>query len=861
MIPTPPGVHALGGTRESEAATVAGLAAPGHGVLVVAHPGEGRTDVTAAAQATLRRSDAPALRCTAHTTSAELLSWYEAHHAARCLRLHDVDTLPQAVTPVLSSLVQDSRAILLMSADAVSMRSASAFDTTTSVGLLCDLWRRRLMGRVDLAPLTDEETAARMRGWVPTDALDSLQLTTATRSARGSVAIARDLAEDLTADSRSAPRRLPRPWDAPFALSARTLHRIASRTRDLPPALKTAAVVLHSVGPLDHAMAARMVGPDVLTRLLNVGLASLRRLPDGDEVDVDGLQVAGLLSVPDVDDINGHINTALAFLERSWRSGLPFSDAPTMALARHFMDLGITEGSGRLFARAATVTARLGWHRETEMLTRTAMADGAGAEVLPTLWVSLLSQDRHQEVLDQAQELLQREPEAFHLEHLHRVCTAASWERTTPDWLITYLTDVVGAADPVLAQILTILTGDAPMTNQCADTFSDYAATSTHASVPRMWAMALTLSQRLSAGDPEALEASVTQARSLRGRLRVLNPAASSMAHDAFLLFDLCCCSAQALAGVDPGGVRRVLEERTSNAVGFGPASGRVAAACASYLHALSAYRRGNTEAATRDITTSMSLLDHSTFSALNASLMRLSLQLARSGPTDEVDPEILGSYLAVGESMHQSAAGPTRLVAEPGWAASAHLYHRVLQGHLEPVAALKALEDPELNAGRFPATLASAHHLRALVSGDPEHLMRAANDLTHAGQTRGARDALTRARSLYLARRATGRANDCAAKLAALPDAEADTELPPALVNTGARPAPPSGLTQRELEICLLVAQGLSNLQIGERLYLSVRTVESHVLQARAKLRAPRRRDIPERLSKELARAAGARG
>lgn len=79
--------------------------------------------------------------------------------------------------------------------------------------------------------------------------------------------------------------------------------------------------------------------------------------------------------------------------------------------------------------------------------------------------------------------------------------------------------------------------------------------------------------------------------------------------------------------------------------------------------------------------------------------------------------------------------------------------------------------------------------------------------------------------------------------------------KTPPALLNSSATPVPPAGLTHRELEICLLVAQGLSNLQIGERLYLSVRTVESHVLQARAKLRAPRRRDIPERLSKELTR------
>lgn len=603
-------------------------------------------------------------------------------------------------------------------------------------------------------------------------------------------------------------------------------------------------------------MAARLLGPDVLTRLFNADLVIRRRLPDGDEVEADGLQVAGLLSVPDVEDVSEHMERALAFLERSWRSGLPVSDAPTMALARHFMDLGRTEGSSSLLARAARVAVRLGWPRETEMLARTAIADGAGPELYPTLWAALLGQDRHQEVLDLAQELLATAPDAFQLEHLHRACVAASWQRSTPAWLVDYLRDAVGGSDPVLAHVLTVLTGDAPLSAELAEEFSAYADDSANPSVPRMWALSLVLSQRLSAGDPAALEASVTQALSLRGRLRVLNPTASSMEHDAFLLFDLCCCSAQILPGVDPVGPHKVLEERTTNAVGFGPASGRVAAACAAYLHALVAFRRGDIESATRDVTSSMSLLDHSTFSALNATLMRLSLQLARSGPSDEVDPEVVGSYLAVGESIHEGPNGPTRLVSMPGWAMVMHVYHRVLKGYLSPAAALASLEDSGVNPGRFPSTLAAIDHLHALVSGEPEHLVRAAEALTTAGQTRGARDALTQARSLFLARRATGRANDCAARLAALPDAEPDAELPPALLTAGARATPPSDLTQRELEVCLLVAQGLSNLQISERLYLSVRTVESHVLQARAKLRAPRRRDIPERLSKELARA-----
>ncbi len=39
----------------------------------------------------------------------------------------------------------------------------------------------------------------------------------------------------------------------------------------------------------------------------------------------------------------------------------------------------------------------------------------------------------------------------------------------------------------------------------------------------------------------------------------------------------------------------------------------------------------------------------------------------------------------------------------------------------------------------------------------------------------------------------------------------------------------PPDGLTERELEILRLIALGHTNAEIGEQLYLSVRTVESH--------------------------------
>ncbi len=52
---------------------------------------------------------------------------------------------------------------------------------------------------------------------------------------------------------------------------------------------------------------------------------------------------------------------------------------------------------------------------------------------------------------------------------------------------------------------------------------------------------------------------------------------------------------------------------------------------------------------------------------------------------------------------------------------------------------------------------------------------------------------------------------------------------------------APPYGITQRELEVLTLLAGGLPNAEIGERLWTSVRTVTTHVERLLAKLEARR--------------------
>jgi DNA-binding NarL/FixJ family response regulator len=64
--------------------------------------------------------------------------------------------------------------------------------------------------------------------------------------------------------------------------------------------------------------------------------------------------------------------------------------------------------------------------------------------------------------------------------------------------------------------------------------------------------------------------------------------------------------------------------------------------------------------------------------------------------------------------------------------------------------------------------------------------------------------------------------------------------------VPRGARPATrenPANLTARELEVLTLVAQGLRNAEIADRLFLAQKTVDSHVSAILRKLNVPTRR------------------
>jgi two-component system, NarL family, response regulator NreC len=77
---------------------------------------------------------------------------------------------------------------------------------------------------------------------------------------------------------------------------------------------------------------------------------------------------------------------------------------------------------------------------------------------------------------------------------------------------------------------------------------------------------------------------------------------------------------------------------------------------------------------------------------------------------------------------------------------------------------------------------------------------------------------------------------------------AAGDTYLNPRLgarVAAEAAPGPPDGLSQREVDVLRLIALGHTNVEIGQQLHLSLRTVETHRAHIQQKLRLAARSDL----------------
>ncbi len=131
------------------------------------------------------------------------------------------------------------------------------------------------------------------------------------------------------------------------------------------------------------------------------------------------------------------------------------------------------------------------------------------------------------------------------------------------------------------------------------------------------------------------------------------------------------------------------------------------------------------------------------------------------------------------------------------------------------------------------------ARHLEALQAGDGERLLTSSGEYRTIGDSTTAADVAAQAAVAFSRTQQRKRALYAAALAREFADSCGGLSTP-ALRNPVGVP-----LTSREREIIELVANGLSNREIADRLVMSVRTVEGHVYRACQRLGAKSRADL----------------
>ncbi|MEV0456928.1 ATP-binding protein [Catellatospora methionotrophica] len=195
-----------------------------------------------------------------------------------------------------------------------------------------------------------------------------------------------------------------------------------------------------------------------------------------------------------------------------------------------------------------------------------------------------------------------------------------------------------------------------------------------------------------------------------------------------------------------------------------------------------------------------------------------------------------------------------------------------VTAGDLERARAL-AREVDELVAQRpHPSLTATAKLCHGLADDDPDLLLAAAVDYHEAGWPlyegnayENAAEALARRDRPALARQALDRALELYGALEATADiARAEARLRAVGVRRGVRgprKRPKHGwdaLTETERRVAALVAGGLSNPDVAAQMFLSRRTVQSHVSSILAKLQLSSRVELAVRAAERTAVRAG---
>jgi two-component system, NarL family, response regulator NreC len=156
----------------------------------------------------------------------------------------------------------------------------------------------------------------------------------------------------------------------------------------------------------------------------------------------------------------------------------------------------------------------------------------------------------------------------------------------------------------------------------------------------------------------------------------------------------------------------------------------------------------------------------------------------------------------------------------------------RKLRGYKPDVVVLDVNMGGELSLPALPEMIEASPGTRVVV-------------LTMEAETGFAREALRGGASGYLLKEAADSELVEAVRRAAAGESYVQPSIGARLASDPEDKWPPKGLSEREAEVLRLIALGHTNKEIGQQLYLSVRTVESHRAHIQQKLRLETRAEL----------------
>lgn len=752
----------------------------------------------------------------------------------------DVHLLDDLSTFVVQQIVQRGAAKVIL-----TVRAGEGIPAAIQ-----DLWTMGHLDRLDLQPLSPDESSALLTtalgGSVDPDAAQRLwQLT------RGNVLYLRNIVEQEVADGRLAQQHGCWRWTGDPIMPPGLVELIESRMGALPTAVSTVIDVLAVAEPIELAVLTRITDPAAVEEADIRGLISVDHIGASVQVRVAhplygevrrrraaptllrrlrGIFAAELASADDRDDIRVLVRRATLTLDsdltpdadllmKAARGAVWLAD---LALADRLAEAALRAGAGpeANFIRAHALSW-LGRGRDAEAVLAgvdsAGLADDDRARLVflrasNLLW-ELGEPGRAKELVDDAAQTTPPRARSY----IDSFRTVYWFAMDRPDLAmqasvglaLADLPEVVGAE---IAWVTAVMLADSGRTTEAVNVAdAGYAAATRSFDSPQMrfniadaQVSALLLAGRI----PEALEVAERareEATDLPGAAQLLGAAVAGRA---------------ALGAGHLLGATEMLDRAAAGLTAAGHALGwgyryRVPQATALAM-------RGS-------VSESAAVLTNLDELPRRFRLLDYEMSLARAW--------VAAGEGAVSEAITGLSAAAERASASGQFAAEVLLLQTAAQFGARTVASrLRELE----GIVEGPRVGLAARFAEALRDGDSAQLLSLSEEFELMGDLIGAADAAAHAAILYRHQDRRGSALGCSTRADALAE-RCGGACTPAL-RQASRPIP---LTDREREIVMLIAAGLSNREVAERLTVSVRTVESHLYRAMARTGTASREEL----------------